>query len=60
MTRMLYKYPSKYKGNTDSKGVVMVEGIKFDYAIVSESSIEESLPRGWYMTAAEAKASKSK
>ncbi len=60
MTRMLYKYPSKYKECIGNKGTVVVNELKFDYAIVSESSIEDGLPRGWYMTAAEAKASKSK
>ena len=34
---------------------IEIEGVKYEYAIVSEEEVEEKLSEGWYLTTTEAK-----
>ena len=59
MATMLYKYPSKNKGNFENKGVAKVDGVNFDYLIVEEEQIDTFLKKGYFKTTSEAKAKKT-
>ena len=45
MSTMLYRYPGKHD----------IHGDKFDYVIVEDDKLEETLENAWYRTTAEAK-----
>ena len=45
MSQMLYRYPGPHK----------LHGDNFDYIIVDESEIEETIEEGWFLTTTEAK-----
>lgn len=45
MHTMLYRYPGPHA----------IHGDQFDYIIVEDSKVEETLKQGWYLTTPEAK-----
>ncbi len=49
-TTMLYKHPGQHE----------IHGSNFDYIIVDESDVEQSIKDGWFLTTDEAKNSFSK